>query len=65
MTVFVVRLGFGSGRAEVIACDASDDDEHDGCAVEEERLEHGAFLCRLRACGIAQLVRLGVHGSSG
>jgi hypothetical protein len=27
-------------------------------------LEHGAFLCRFRACGLAQLVGLGVHGSS-
>lgn len=64
VAVFVVGLGLRSGRAEVVACDAGDDDEHDGCAVEEECLEHGAFLCRLRACGVAQLVGLGVHGSS-
>ena len=57
-------LGFRSRRAEVVAGDASNNDEHDSCAVKEECLEHGTFLCRLRACGIAQLVSLGVHGSS-
>jgi len=63
--VFVVRLGFGSGRAEVVARDAGDDDEHNGCAVEEEGLEHGTFLCWFCACSLAQLVGLGMHGSSG
>jgi len=62
--IFVVGLGLRSRRAEVVACDAGDDDEHDSCAVEKERLEHGTLLCRLRTCSIAQLVSLRVHGSS-
>lgn len=64
MAVFVVGFGLGSRRAEVVARDAGDYDKQDSCAVEEERLEHGSLLRGLHACGIAQLVSLGVHWSS-
>ena len=62
--IFIVRFRLGSGRTEVVACDASDDDEQNGSTVEKERLEHGAFLRRFGAGAVAQLVGLGVHGSS-
>jgi hypothetical protein len=44
VAVFVVGFGLRSGRAEVVACDAGDDDEHDGCAVEEERVRSAVPL---------------------
>lgn len=62
--VFVVRLGLGSGGAEVVACDACDDDEYNGCAVEQNSLEHGARLRWFRACSFAQFLGLRVHRSS-
>ena len=63
--IFIMGFRLRCRRAEIVTCDAGDDYEQDGCAVEEESLEHGTFFCRFRACSFARVVDLGVHGSSG
>lgn len=53
------------GGAEVVAGDAGEDDEHDGCAVEEDCLDPGARLNGLSGLDVVFVFGLRVHGRRG